>query len=231
MGQLGTIPSKDIPDSHNAGDFGSFLVGANHPWSLTEEELATCRTDGHMDCDSVRAGAILICPVKVDGGGVYAGDAHAMQGDGEITGHTTDIASKCTVDVEVIKGLTLDGPILLPPEEDLPYLAKPIYTPSKWWAWAQKLAKEYGITLEESGPIQFIGSGPDLNKAAENGLERAAKLLNVSTDEIRNRATITGAIEIARLPGVVTVTLLAPRKSLENMGIAHLIKEQYRLPW
>ena len=29
-------------------------------------------------------------PVKVSGGGVYAGDMHAQQGDGEITGHTTD---------------------------------------------------------------------------------------------------------------------------------------------
>jgi formamidase len=30
MGQIGTSPSTTIPDSHNAGDFGSFLVGAPH---------------------------------------------------------------------------------------------------------------------------------------------------------------------------------------------------------
>src|SRR6056297_1127595 len=28
MGQLGTCPSMAMPDSHNAGDFGAFLVGA-----------------------------------------------------------------------------------------------------------------------------------------------------------------------------------------------------------
>ena len=35
MGQLGTSPSITIPDSHNAGDFGSFLVGAPHRFALT----------------------------------------------------------------------------------------------------------------------------------------------------------------------------------------------------
>ena len=30
MGQLGTMPAIDLPDSHNAGDFGAFLVGAPH---------------------------------------------------------------------------------------------------------------------------------------------------------------------------------------------------------
>ena len=30
MGQLGTTPAVDLPDSHNAGDFGAFLLGAPH---------------------------------------------------------------------------------------------------------------------------------------------------------------------------------------------------------
>ena len=71
LGQLGTTPSKPTPDSHNAGDFGSFLVGAPHEYATTQEELDEHRTDGHMDISRVRAGATLICPVKVPGGGVY----------------------------------------------------------------------------------------------------------------------------------------------------------------
>ena len=51
------------------------------------------QNSGHMDIDIVRAGAILICPVKVRGGGVYLGDMHALQGDGEIAGHTCDVAA------------------------------------------------------------------------------------------------------------------------------------------
>jgi hypothetical protein len=52
-----------------------------------------------------RAGAILVCPVKVDGGGIYLGDMHALQGDGEIAGHTCDVSGTVTLEVEVIKGL------------------------------------------------------------------------------------------------------------------------------
>jgi formamidase len=85
MGQLGTTPAIDLPDSHNAGDFGSFLLGAPHARAVTPEQLEL-RTDGHMDIDCVRAGAIVVCPVKVAGGGVYLGDMHAMQGDGEKIG-------------------------------------------------------------------------------------------------------------------------------------------------
>ena len=92
MGQMGTTPSIPMPDSHNAGDFGSFLLGAPHEYGLTPEQLSKHKTDGHMDIDAVRAGAILICPVKVAGGGVYLGDMHALQGDGEIAGHTCDVA-------------------------------------------------------------------------------------------------------------------------------------------
>ena len=66
MGQLGTTPAVDLPDSHNAGDFGAFLLGAPHARAVTPEQLEH-RTDGHMDIDAVRAGAILVCPVKVAG--------------------------------------------------------------------------------------------------------------------------------------------------------------------
>lgn len=39
MVQLGTTPSVDMPDSHSAGDFGSFLIGAPHQYALTPEQL------------------------------------------------------------------------------------------------------------------------------------------------------------------------------------------------
>lgn len=228
MGNIGTTPSRDMPDSHNAGDFGAFLIGAPHEYAMTREELDAAKTDGHMDVDSVRAGAILICPVKVPGAGVYMGDMHAQQGDGEIAGHTTDVSGEIEVQVEVIKGLANDGPILLPPAEDLPFLARPLTAAER--AAARKLAERYGQAfLEESGPVQVIGSGPNLNDATENGLQRMAKLAGMSYDEVRNRVTINGAVEIGRLPGVVTVTMLVPMARLEELGIAHLVREQYAL--
>jgi formamidase len=225
LGQLGTTPSRPLPDSHNAGDFGQFLIGAPHDYAVTKEELED-RTDGHMDINRVREGAILICPVKVPGGGIYIGDMHAMQGDGEIAGHTTDVSGIVNLQVIVIKGLQLDGPILLPVFDDLPYLAKPITEKEKEAAW--KVAGQWGVQrLEESLPISFIGTGANLNEATENGLQRAADILGISVPEVMNRATITGSIEIGRHPGVVTITFLAPTKYLDDIGLTELIRNHY----
>jgi formamidase len=226
LGQLGTTPSTTIPDSHNAGDFGSFLIGAPHAYALTADELGRHKTDGHMDIDAVRAGAILVCPVKVDGGGVYLGDMHAMQGDGEIAGHTCDVSGTVTLEVEVIKGLELDGPVLFPVLEDLPYLARPVTAEET--AKALALGRSHGVTqLEQTQPISVIGTGADLNVATDNGLERAAALLRMTVPEVRNRATITGAVEIGRHPGVVQITFRAPVDRLMERGLLGYAEEQY----
>ncbi|MDZ5711448.1 acetamidase/formamidase family protein [Jeotgalibacillus haloalkalitolerans] len=227
LGQLGTTPSRPIPDSHNAGDFGSFLVGAPHDYKVTEDELKEHRTDGHMDISRVRAGSTLICPVKVPGGGVYLGDMHAMQGDGEIAGHTADVSGIVHLQVHVIKNANLEGPILLPNEEDLPYTAKP-FTEAELKS-AHAVAKQWNIEkLEESLPVSIIGTGSNLNLATDNGLQRAADLFGVTVPEIMNRTTITGSIEIGRHPGVVTITFLAPVGYLEKAGMLDVVRGHYR---
>lgn len=227
-GNLGSIPAIDLPSSHNCGDFGSFLIGAEHEFAVTEKQLEM-RTDVHMDIDSVRQGSILIVPVKVDGAGIYAGDVHAMIGDGEIAVHTTDIGARLVVRVDVIKGLELDGPILLPPTEDLPFLARPFTAEEV--ARGRSLAEANATELEGAVlPIQVLGSGPNLNAAAENAVLRAARLLGMTSDEVRNRSTISGAVDIGRLPGFVQLSLLVPRPKLERLGILHLVEAQYGEP-
>lgn len=228
LGNVGTTPSRDLPDSHNCGDFGAFLVGAPHKYGMSQEELDRHKTDGHMDANSVRPGAVVICPVKVPGAGIYIGDMHAQQGNGEIAVHTTDVAGEAELQVEVIKGLAIDGPILLQRLEDLPPLARPVT--SELRRKAQALAERFGgVPLEDNAPITFIGSGATINDATKNGLERAAKATGLPYDEVLNRATIVGSIEIARLPGVARVTFLCPLAVLERMGIAHLVRAQYGL--
>jgi formamidase len=226
LGQLGTTPRRPLPDSHNAGDFGQFLIDAPHEYGITREQLED-RTDGHMDINRVREGAVLICPVKVPGGGIYMGDMHAMQGDGEIAGHTTDVSGIVTLQAIVIKNLAIEGQILLPVPEDLPYLAKPLSKKEK--ESAKKVAAQWGVAkLEESLPISFIGTGANLNEATENGLNRAAEILGITVPEVMNRATITGSIEIGRHPGVVTITFLAPIHYLDKLGLTEIITNQYR---
>jgi len=228
LGNIGTTPSSDLPDSHNCADFGQHLIGAPHRFSMTEEELHAAKTDGHMDTNSVREGCILICPVKVPGAGVYMGDMHAQQGNGEIAGHATDVSGETQLTVEVIKDLKIEGPILLQNLDDLPPMARPM-TPEQRRK-VVELGERWGQReIEATGPITFIGSGADLNAATRNGLQRAATVTGLPYDEVLNRATINGSIEISRLPGTVRVTFLCPMVVLDRMGIGHLVREKYHV--
>ena len=226
LGQIGTTPAVDIPDSHNAGDFGTFLIDAPHQYAITKEEYSSKLTDGHLDINVTGEGTIVVAPVKVKGGGVYAGDAHAMQGDGEVAGHTTDITAESTVHCRVIKDLGNQGPILLPPVEYLPPLAKP-WQPDEWEK-VKALAEKMETEPEPTAPIQVVGSGASINEAAEDGFKKAADLLGMSVAEVKNRVTFSGAVEIGRLPGIALVTLHAPIKTLEELDLGELIREQYQ---
>ena len=81
--------------------------------------------------------------------------------------------------------------------------------------------------LEQLSPISVIGTAATINEAIENGLERAGKLLDISVPEVRHRATINGAIEIGRAPGVIQVTFLAPLTKLDAAGLGDIARQQY----
>ena len=226
IGNIGTTPSREFPDSHNAGDFGQFLLGADHDWGLPDEAALEDRTDGHMDSNDVRAGATLICPVEIEGAGLYVGDLHANQGDGELSLHTTDVSGRTELEVEVIKDVGLEGPMLLPNESDLPHIAKP-YTDEERASGAE-LAGEHGMDdFHDAAPVQFVGSGATINDATENAFDRAGALFGMTEGEIRGRCTFTGGVEIARLPGVVQLSMLAPMDVLEECGLREVVSEQY----
>ena len=226
IGNIGTTPSVELPDSHNAGDFGQFLIGADHDWGLPDEEALDARTDGHMDSNDVRPGATLVCPVEIEGAGLYVGDLHANQGDGELSLHTTDVSGHTELEVEVIKGLDIDGPLLLPNESDLPDIATP-YTDAERAAGAD-LAAEYDVDeVHDAAPIQIVGSGATINDATENAFARAGTLFDMTEGEVRARCTFTGGVEIARLPGVVQLSMLAPMDLLEDRGLADTVRAQY----
>ncbi|RLF78619.1 acetamidase, partial [Thermococci archaeon] len=56
-----------------------------------------------------------------------------------------------------------------------------------------------------------------------------AKLFGMSIEEVRNRVTISGAVEIGRLPGIVQVSMQVPLSILEKIGIDELVVEHYKL--
>lgn len=224
LGQLGTTPAVDTPDSHNAGDFGQFLVGAPHDYGIESAGLGEM-TDGHMDINRVREGAILIAPVRVPGGGVYLGDMHAMQGDGEIAGHTADVAGIAVLEVTLLKNLPIEGPLLLPVLQDLPHLARPLS--HKELVAAQRLADKWNVEPEKNLPLGFVGTGATLNEGVDAALQRASNFLGMSLEEVKNRATIAGELQIGRYPGTVTATFLVPEETLEKVGLLEIVRAQY----
>ena len=67
---------------------------------------------GNMDNKKITAGTTMYFPVNVDGALLAIGDLHAAMGDGEIMVTGVEVAGKVTVQVEVIKGQTINHPIL-----------------------------------------------------------------------------------------------------------------------
>ena len=116
----------------------------------------------------------------------------------------------------------------MPVAEDLPFITRPFS--KEELAAGERLAQRYNVTLQRNvGPVQFIGTGPTLNEATDNAIERAATMLQMTKAEVRNRCTITGSVEIGRLPGVVQLNMLTPLAQLDKIGIGSYVRQQYGL--
>jgi amidase len=67
---------------------------------------------GNMDNNKITAGSTLYLPVFHEGALLAMGDVHACMGDGEIMVTGLEIPAKITVTVELIKGLSINNPML-----------------------------------------------------------------------------------------------------------------------
>jgi len=65
---------------------------------------------GNMDLPCIQPGSTVILPVNTDGALLYIGDAHAIQGDGEITFVGAEMAAEITVEIEVEKDAAPNWP-------------------------------------------------------------------------------------------------------------------------
>jgi amidase len=59
---------------------------------------------GNMDLPDVAPGAIIYLPVNKEGGYLYLGDCHAIQGDGELCGVALEMPATVELQVDLIKG-------------------------------------------------------------------------------------------------------------------------------
>jgi formamidase len=81
------------------------LFGPGAPWE--KEGLRTVpprENGGNMDVKAMQVGTTILFPVLHDGAGLWTGDIHFAQGDGEVCGTAIEMAARVTLKCEVRKG-------------------------------------------------------------------------------------------------------------------------------
>jgi acetamidase/formamidase len=84
---------------------------------MPPDEPGTHATDpprpcgGNIDCKELVAGTTLYLPIPVDGALLSVGDAHALQGDGEVSGTAIETTSHARLTVDLREDLPLEWPI------------------------------------------------------------------------------------------------------------------------
>lgn len=68
---------------------------------------------GNMDVQQMQIGTTLLFPCFLDGCGLFVGDVHYAQGDGEVSGTAIEMGAKVTVAVDIRKG---QGNVITQPE-------------------------------------------------------------------------------------------------------------------
>jgi acetamidase/formamidase len=69
------------------------------------------RSGGNIDCKELVAGSILYLPIPVDGALFSAGDGHARQGDGEVSGTAIECPASAQLTLDVRRDLALEWPV------------------------------------------------------------------------------------------------------------------------
>jgi acetamidase/formamidase len=68
------------------------------------------RWGGNIDCKELVAGTTLFLPIPVDGALFSAGDGHAAQGDGEVSGWAIETPARAQLTIDVRDDLSLEWP-------------------------------------------------------------------------------------------------------------------------
>lgn len=89
LGCVALAPSPSEP-VHDTGDFG--------PWG------------GNLDFNEIGEGTTVFLPVNVPGGLLYLGDAHAAQGDGELSGNGLETSMDVEFRVDLLPGSSIPAP-------------------------------------------------------------------------------------------------------------------------
>ena len=94
-------------------DLAPFLgvMGMPPPEPGVHSTIPPRRWGGNLDCKELVAGTTLYLPIPVDGALFSAGDGHAAQGDGEVSGTAIETPVDARLTLDVRDDLPLEWPI------------------------------------------------------------------------------------------------------------------------
>jgi acetamidase/formamidase len=94
-------------------DLAPFLgvMGMPPPEPGVHSTIPPRRWGGNIDCKELVAGTTLYLPIPVEGALFSAGDGHAAQGDGEISGTAIETPARAQLTLDVRDDLALEWPI------------------------------------------------------------------------------------------------------------------------
>lgn len=88
------------------------VIGVAPPEPGRHSSVVPTRAGGNIDVKYTRAGSKVLLPVFVEGGLLSLGDAHALQGDGELSGTAIECEADVVVRVEVVRDAGLPAPMV-----------------------------------------------------------------------------------------------------------------------
>ncbi len=87
------------------------VLGMPPPEPGIHSTIPPRRWGGNIDCKELVEGSTLFLPIPVDGAWFSAGDGHALQGDGEVSGTAIECPAQAQLTLDVRDDLSLDWPI------------------------------------------------------------------------------------------------------------------------
>ncbi len=163
---------------------------------------------GNMDVQQMQIGTTLLLPCFVEGCGLFVGDVHYAQGDGEVSGTAIEMGAVVRLSVEVRKGL---GSVITGPEVEGGAQIKAI-EPSKFY-------QTVGLPLKAAGEVppthtyldsaviaDLTNMSEDLMVAARDALSRMLDYIERTHGLTREQAYVLASVAVdLRIGQVVDV--------------------------
>ncbi len=170
MGSVGVLPGEEETDAWLAREaaLGAAKGVALPPQPMGALPSAVCGPEGthkdkclrtipprenggNMDVQQMQVGTTLLLPCFIDGCGLFVGDVHYAQGDGEVSGTAIETGAVVTLRTEIRKG---EGAYIKSPEVEGGAQIKNI-EPSKFY-------QTVGLPIKRAGevppPLQYLES-------------------------------------------------------------------------